>query len=134
MPGPNFVLDKGFQPTGAVRKFRAVVRSTTNKEQCAEGSVAGAKILGICQEEISADDAARGRVAQIREMGASRCIAGAVMTTLDIPVTIDNQGRIVPLTAATANQNQAGILQTAAAAAGDHVDVLLTPGVARTTV
>lgn len=134
MPGPNYILDKGYQPTGAVRKFRAVVRSTTNKEQCAEAAALGAQVLGICQEEIPAGDAAKGRVADIRIAGASRCIAGAVMATLDIPVRVDAQGRVVPLAAATANQNQVGILQTAAAAIGDHVDVFLTPGVKTTTV
>lgn len=133
MPGPNFILDKGYQPTGAVRKFRVVTRSTTNKEQCAEATVLGAQPLGVCQEEISAADATKGRVADIRVAGASRCIAGAVMATLDIPVRVDAQGRVVPLAAATANQNVVGILQTAAAAIGDHVDVFLTPGTTRST-
>jgi hypothetical protein len=134
MPGANFILDKGYQPTGAVRKFRVVTKSTSNKEQCAEAASAGAMPLGVCQEEISADDATKGRVADIRVMGASRCIAGEVMATIGVPVRTDNQGRVVTLAAATANQNQLGILQTAAAAVGDHVDVLLTPGAARTTV
>lgn len=128
MPGPNFGLDKGYQPTGAVRKFRVVTRSTSNKEQCAEAASAGALPLGVCQEEISADDATRGRVADIRISGISRCIAGAALTTIGVPVRTDNQGRVVTLAAATANQNQLGITQTAAAAAGDHIDVLLTPG------
>lgn len=127
MPGPNSILDKGYQPTGAVRQFRAVTRSTSNKEQCAEAASAGAAVLGVCQEEISADDATRGRVANIRIMGISRCIAGAALTTIGTPVRTDNQGRVVTL-GATATNLQLGITQTAAAAAGDHVDVMLTPG------
>jgi hypothetical protein len=41
---------------------------------------------------------------------------------------------VTTLAAATANQNQLGIAMTAAAADGDHLDVLLTIGVQRTTV
>ena len=41
MPGPNFVLDKGYQPTGAVIQSRAVTASTTNKEQCLQTATLG---------------------------------------------------------------------------------------------
>lgn len=129
MPGPNFVLDKGYQPTGAVRQFRVVTASTSNKEQCAEAASAGAAPLGVCQDEISAANATSGRVANIRIMGISRCIAGAALATIGTPVRTDNQGRVVAMAATTANQNQLGITRTAASAAGDHIDVQLTPGV-----
>jgi len=133
MPGPNFGLDKGYQPTAAVRQFRAVVRSTTNKEQCAEATVAGALPLGVCQEEITTADAAVGRVADIRIQGISRCIADAAIV-IGAKVRVAADGRVTAVAAATANQNQLGITQTAAAAANDHIDVLLTPGVSVTTV
>lgn len=125
MPGPNFGLDKGYQPTGAVRQFRVVVRSTTNKEQCAEASAAGAAPLGVCQEEITADDASRGRVADIRIQGISRCIASAALG-IGVKVAATNDGRVA---AAVATNNVLGITQTASGAAGDHIDVLLTPGI-----
>lgn len=128
MPGPNFVLDKGYQPTGAVRQFRAVTASTSNKEQCAEATSAGARVLGICQEEVTAGNATNGRVASIRIMGISRCIAAAALA-IDVPVRVDNQGRVQAMAATTANQNQVGITRTASANAGDHIDVQLTPGV-----
>lgn len=128
MAGSNFVLDKSWIPTAAVRKFRAVVASTSNKDNIAEASSAGVRIRGICQEEITTGDVALGRVADIRVMGVSRCIAGAAVA-IDDPLVTDNQGRVVPAAAATANQNQVGIAWTAAAAAGDHIEVMLTPAV-----
>lgn len=128
MPGPNFVLDKGFQPTAAVPQFTAVVAVTANKEQCAPATVLGSRILGICQENITTANAAVGRVADIRLMGISRCIAGAVLA-VDTPVRVDASGRVVSLAATTANQNQVGITRTASTAIGDHIDVQLTPGV-----
>lgn len=126
MAGPNYGLDKGFYPTAAVRQFRAVVADTTNKDKCTEVSVAGARILGISQNEAATGDANK-RPIDIRVSGASRCIAGAAVSIADALVT-DNQGRLVTATTG-ANQNQVGIAYTAATAAGDHIDVRLTPGV-----
>jgi hypothetical protein len=130
MAGPNYVLDKGYAVGGAVRQFRFVTLG--GSEVVSEAAAAGAQSLGVCQEEVSADDATRGRIVDVRLLGISRCIAGAAIT-IGAPVRVDNQGRVTALAATTANQNQVGIALQAATAAGDHVDVFLTPGVSRST-
>lgn len=127
MPGPNFVLDKGYVPTAAVRQFRCVTASTT-KEKCTEAASAGALVLGIAQEEATAGDATNERVINIRLMGISRAIADAAYS-IGTRVRTAADGRVTALAAATANQPQVGVLTTASTAANDHVDVLLTPGV-----
>ena len=119
--GPNYVLDKGFIAGNAIGQFRAVVQ--TGDQTCALAGAAG-DVLGVCQEEISAQDATDGRVADIRIMGITRMIAGAAVTRRD-RVAADAQGRAV---LATTGQAVIGIAWTAATAAGEHIDVLLTPG------
>lgn len=127
MPGPNHVLDKGFIPTTAVRQFRVVVAGA--KERCAEAAAAGALPLGVCQEEVPAADVAVDveRVAAIRLMGISRCIADAAIG-IGVRVRTDAQGRVTAMAAGTAVQNLVGITTTASAAAGDHIDVMLAVG------
>jgi len=125
MAGPNYVLDKGFKAGGAaaIRQWRCV--RMTAVDTCAEANTAGQVVLGVCQESVSANDSSRGRVADIRIMGITRAEAGAAITLGDRLVT-DNQGRVVPATAATAKQNQVGIAWAAAGAAGDYIDMLLS--------
>lgn len=131
MPGPNVILDKGYQATGAIRQFRVVVQAAAN-ESCTEAAALGARPLGVCQEECSAADGTLGRVVNIRKMGNSRCIAGAVLAG-GTPVRADAQGRIVALAAATANQLQLGVTTSSSTAIGDHIDVDLTPGASVST-
>jgi len=127
MAGPNFVLDKGYAAGGAIRQFRCVELGAS--EVVTEANAANDVVWGICQEEVSAGDATNGRVADIRLMGISRCIAGAAIT-IGARVTTDNQGRVVPSPVAVGTvYPQVGLACQAAAAAGDHVDVMLTPGV-----
>lgn len=128
MAGPNYVLDKGFVAGGAITQYRGVVLSAT-AESVTQASSAGVQALGIAQDTvISSADATNSRVADVRILGISRCIAGAAITT-ERRMVLDNQGRVVPAAATTAKQNQVGIALQTASAAGDHVDVLLTPGV-----
>lgn len=124
MPGPNFVLDKGLQPTAATPVFTAVVLAATKEKVTPAG--AAARAIGVCQEEITADDAAKGRVANIRMMGISRCVAAAAIAIGD-RVIVAASGRVTS-TGAVAGNPVLGIALEAAAAAGDHIDIFLTPG------
>jgi hypothetical protein len=127
MAGPNFVLDKGYAAGGAIRQFRCVELS--GSEVVTECNAADDQVWGVCQEEVSAGDATNGRVVDVRLMGASRCIAG-INFAIGARLGTDNQGRVVPVVVTVgAFHNQVGVAMQAAAAAGDHVDVLLTPGV-----
>lgn len=123
MPGPNFVLDKGYVPTAAVGQFK-VVKAASTKEKCTEAT-AGDKPLGVCQNTISSDDATAGRPAAIRVQGISRCVAGGVIA-IDDDVKVTTGGKVIATT--TANDLKVGRATTAAAADGDWVDVILQIG------
>jgi hypothetical protein len=129
MAGPNYVLSKGFVAGGAIRKFRCVEISATT-EVVTECNAANDHVLGICQDEISAGDATNGRVATVALLGIARAIAGGAInpTTNGGLVTTDNQGRVVaaPVAVGAGYPVVGKALQSAVA--GDHIDVLLTPG------
>lgn len=129
MAGPNWVLDKGFIANGVIRQFRCVEVVTTNKDLCTEVDGSGDFVLGISQEDVPATPATDigKRVIDIRLMGISRAIAGAAVT-IGARVQSDAEGRVVALVAA-GTRNAVGVALTAAGAAGDHINVLLTPGV-----
>lgn len=125
MSGPNFILDKGYKCSGAITQYSPVKLSTDDTViTCAAGDLA----LGVCQDEISAADATAGRVADIRLMGLTRMVASAAITR-SARVIAAGTGKIVTATAATAKQNQIGIATVSVTTNGDHIDVMLTPGV-----
>ena len=126
MPGPNYVLDKGYVIDAASNIFKAQKMQST-KEHVTECTTLNDATIGILQETVSATDAGK-RVASVRIEGISRCIASAAIS-IGQGVRATTAGKMVALAATTAKQNQVGIAQTAAAADGDHFDVLLTPGV-----
>ena len=127
MPGPNFVLDKGFIIDAASNQFKCQKVVTATKEHATEAG-AGEFAVGVLQETVSAADATAGRVCDIRIMGISRCIASAAIAIGD-RVVVAATGKVATAAATTAKQAQVGIAMTAAAANNDHLDVLLTPGV-----
>lgn len=121
--GPNDILSKGFVADTAVPLYYAVRQTDT--EHVAVANTAGQFVLGICQEEISADDATVGRVARIRMQGISRGVAGAAIAR-GARVAAAADGRLV---GAAAGNAVVGVALTATTAAGEWCDVLLTPGV-----
>lgn len=123
MPGPNDVLSKGFIADSAIPKFYAVKLS--GKENCTVVTVKGELTEGVCQEEITADDVTDGRVAAVRVMGITNCVASAAISQGD-EVTVAADGRVATVVAASGDR-VLGIAQNAAAQAGDWVPVLLTP-------
>lgn len=126
MPGPNHVLDKGFAVGGstAIPQFSCVKQSAKETVIIAG---AGDKVIGVVQEDVTAGDATLGRVVAVRPLGLgiSRCIAAAAIA-IDDHVAVAASGRVTPTT--TAGALIVGRAVTAATAAGDHVDVLLTGG------
>lgn len=131
MAGANYIVDKSFKPNAAVVQFR-VVKATADKDGCAPCGL-GERPLGVIQEEVNAADVTNGRAVAVRSIGITRAVAGAVLAN-DVPVRSDANGKMVGLAAATANQEQVGIVRTPAAADGDLITVQLTIGVQRTTV
>lgn len=123
MPGPNFVLDKGYTPTTAVGQFRAVAYVTSDKQAVTLQTTAGALCVGICQEEVPVGDTPK-RVVDIRMAGISRAVASAAVAVgAKVASTVDGR-----MATATTGQQVVGIATTGAGIAGDHFDVLLTPG------
>jgi hypothetical protein len=125
MPGPNFVLDKGFYLDAAANKFEVVILTTT-LEHVDDAASANELAIGILQETVTADDVTSGRVVDVRIMGISRAIANGAIA-IGSRVRSAGDGKVAPL-AAAAKQNVIGIAMTQATADGDHIDILLTPG------
>jgi hypothetical protein len=131
--GPNHVLDKGFRTTGAVAyAFGEIVTITTDGTTIArDTSAASLGAKAIVQESIDSTKVATGNaIINCRVLGISRVIAGAAIP-LGSRLTNDVNARAVAVTRAIAGAQPApvfGQALTAAAQAGDQIDVLLTPG------
>jgi hypothetical protein len=122
MPGPNFILDKGFRTQAAVAMFTAVKTGTVNESVTPVTAVTDV-VLGWAQETASAQDATDGRVINVRMLGITRAIAGAAITR-GARVKITATGKVI---AATAAGPAHGIAMYSVTADNDHVDVLITP-------
>jgi hypothetical protein len=134
--GPNYVLDKGFLATGGSVAYslgELVKQATTNfsGDSVAKASAGTDDVIGVCQENVDANKVATGKVVvDIRLLGISRVIAGAAIAMGDRLVS-DASARAVPSARAAAGAQPArvfGRALNAATAAGQHIDVLLTPG------
>ena len=123
MPGPNVILDKGFVVDAAAGIFTC--QKLAAKEHVTVAGSAEA-VVGILQQIVTAADAALGQVADIRIHGISRAVASEAIS-IGTRVRCAANGQVKTMAAATAKQEQVGVALTAAAAAGDHFDLLLTP-------
>jgi hypothetical protein len=127
--GPNYILDKGFVAQGSTAyAFGELVVIS------ARATSAGSLVLGVCQEALDATRLTRAggtkAVIDIRLLGISRVIVGAAVA-VGARLTNDASARAVTRTKAIAGAQPLetfGIALTAASAAGQQVDVLLTPG------
>jgi hypothetical protein len=128
---PQFVHDEPLIVDAAAAIFTAQKLGTV-LQHCTITGAASDTVFGILQETVSAADVTLGRACAVRVIGVSRCIASAAIA-IGARVVPTTAGKLVTAPGATANQNQVGIAMSAAAADGDHFDVLLTPGVRLTT-
>lgn len=127
MPGPNFVLDKGFQAQSAVTK-NFVVKYGTADQTCTAVTGVNQVPLGVAQEDASASDVTKGRIINVRLIGIARCVAGAALTR-GTRVGVGATGKVVAMVGtAGLVENCVGIAMMSSAADGDHIDVLLTIG------
>jgi hypothetical protein len=121
----NFVLDKGYivEGTAAAVAFRFVAMGAT-ETACDLTPTAGQLVLGVIMENIDAAKVTTGKAtANVRVLGIAPVTASAAIT-LGAEVATGTDGRAA--TAATTNR-VAGVALQAAAAAGDIINVLLTP-------
>ena len=125
--GPNEILDKGYIATAATPLFTIVKQ--TGVESAELNTTVGGDWLGVAQEEPNAEDVAAGRVFRVRLLGISRVVAAGVISSR-AKVTSNDAGLAV---VAGAGQHVVGIALTESTAAGDWINVLLTPGVVTQT-
>jgi hypothetical protein len=132
--GPNYGLDKGFRVEGtqAITFGRVAIQGTDEQSAITPAAVSDTIApLGIWQETVDAARVQTGKVfANVRLLGLTRAEAGAAIAKGD-RLTYDNVGRVIPRARAAAGAQPAavlGIAQNAATQAGQHIDVLLTPG------
>jgi hypothetical protein len=126
MPGADFVLDKGLLAQTALSKFR-VVKGGTADESCTAVTAAADLPLGVVQHAVAAGDAGK-QIADVRMMGVTKLEAGAAISRWDrVKLHTSNDGKVATNAVGTL-ANVVGIALSAASAAGDIIDVLLTPG------
>lgn len=118
--GPNLILDKGMVATTAIPLYHVVKQ--TDVEDCAVADTAGEDWIGVCQEQVDADEIGLGRVVSVRLLGITRAVADAAIDLRD-RVAATATGTVAT---AAAGQEVVGICLTPATEAGEWVDILLT--------
>lgn len=138
--GPNYVLDKGLLATGSTAYAQGeigVVTVGSGTMSSVANSVARATTAGedtlmvVIQEDLDTDRLGTGKAfIDCRLLGIARVLTGGAVAALD-RVTNDATARAVTAGQAAAGAQPAnvlGIALTTATAAGQFIDVLLTPG------
>jgi hypothetical protein len=123
--GPNYVLDKGFALSngGAAQSIYRFMKFVTENSVTEVNGITN-KAIGVCQQRIDAADSATGNVqVPVRILGITKVEAAAAIA-LGALVAPSANGRAQT---AVATQFTHGIAMQAAAAAGEWIDVLLTP-------
>jgi len=123
LPGANYTLDKGLLAQSALITFRAVKGGTVD-ESCTAMTAVTELPLGVVQHGVVAADVGK-QIADVRILGITKMEASAAITRW-VAVGAAADGRAV--TAGAAGARMLGIALSAATAAGDWIDVLLTPG------
>lgn len=135
--GANYGLDKGYKTATALGSaasgpdlatsydyFVAVVPTGTAGDTVTLATTAGDLVLGVAQQRVAVADINKQMV-DIRIYGITKMVASAAIV-YGAPIRNTTTGTAV--TATTAGQRILGVALSAAAAAGDVIDVLLTPG------
>jgi hypothetical protein len=125
--GPNYVLDKGLVSTGAVAyALGELVVPSGDGTKSARATSAGALVVFVNMENCDAWRVQTGKaVLGTRILGIARVLAGAAVA-VGAKLTNDTTARAVA--GGAAGTPSFGIALTAATAAGQYIDVLLTPG------
>lgn len=126
--GANYVLAKGHVATGSTAyKAGELVVASGDGTKCARATSAGAKIRGVCKENVDVAKVLTGKVVVgVDMLGIARVLSGGSVTVED-RLTNDTTARAVPVAAAVGNKESFGIALTGATGAGQWIDVLLTP-------
>lgn len=122
MSGGYYVLDMTFTASEALTQFQAVTLDTAGTISAADAQ--GERIIGICQETITAGDVTNGRAVSVRVLGVSRAVANGAINPGAI-VTASADGSLEAV--ATGDFPVGVCVASQAVADNDQFDVLLTP-------
>lgn len=123
--GPNYVLDKGFRLSngGAAQSIYRFMK-LVDENSVTQAAAITDKCIGVTQMRVDADESATGNVTlDIRILGITKVEAAAAIA-LGANVAPSANGRAQT---AASTQFVHGIALQPAAAAGELIDVLLTP-------
>lgn len=124
IPGPNYVLDKGFVVvTTAATQFQAVKQVAAQPEQVTPVTGLTDLAIGIIQQPVATADLGK-QVADVRILGITKAVCSATVAVGD-KVKVDATGKM--LTTTTALDKVVGIALSGGVV-NDIIDVLLTPG------
>lgn len=126
MAGPNYVLDKGFNlsNSGALQDIYRFVKFAADENKVTQATAITDICIGVCQQRVEAADSATGNAqVDVRILGISKVEAAAAIA-LGAFVAPATNGRAQT---AVTTQFRHGIAMQAATAAGQWIDVLLTP-------
>jgi hypothetical protein len=126
--GQDHVLSKGHLATGSTAyAFGELLVASGDGTKCARATSAGAKIRGVCMENVDATKVTTGKVVLgVNMIGITRVLSGAAVA-VDDRLTNDTTARAVPVASTVGSKESFGVALTAATAAGQYIDVLLTP-------
>lgn len=131
--GPNYVLNKGLLALGSTAYAAGEIGVLSGTTPSVSRATTANVLTPLCvvMEDLDTTRLATGKaVIGCALLGIVRVIAGDAVAVGD-RVTNNTSARAIPRTRAIAGAQPAatfGIALTAAAADGDHIDVLLTPG------
>lgn len=125
--GPNYVLDKGLLATGSTAYAAGELVVAAAGPGVARATAAGAKVLGVCMEDLDAAKVTTARaVVAVRILGIARVKVGTGGCAVGDRLTNDAGALGVVVAVSVGLKESFGVALTAASANG-YADVLLTP-------
>lgn len=119
----NFLLDKGYAPNGsAITKFRAV--KFVANEEVGPVTANTDDIAGFAQFDVSVADQARGKDVSVRLLGVSEAEAAGAIAVGKM-VTLEADGTVSQLVAASGKKIVGKCVGTPATNAGDRIALLI---------
>jgi hypothetical protein len=127
--GPNYGLGKGFLATGATAyAFGELVVPAAGEQSIVRATAAGTFAF-VCQEDLDTTRLATGKAfIGVQIAGIARVQAGAAVAKGSKLINDATARAIVQVGVVGSGAPVIGIALSAAANAGDHIEVLLTPG------
>lgn len=125
MASGNFVLDKGYDTSAALTKFRAV-KMTGNPEEVGPVTANTDEIQGFAQFSVAAGEILTGKGASVRLMGITEAEAVGAIDEGKW-VTLEADGRVSELVNASGKTIVGKCVGFAAANAGDRISLWILP-------